>query len=147
MVTTLTVLKSIHVLAAALWIGGALLLNVAVTLAMRADGPEARITTLRLTRFSILWVFAPLAAIVFITGIWLTEEYYDPSDLWISLGMTGWLIAVIVMLAVIWPRAGRMLAALEGGDPPLSPKLAVYSARFNLVLLSAVLVIMVIRPT
>jgi len=124
-----------------------LALNVAVTLAMQAEGPAPRITTLRLTRFMVLWVFTPLAALVVITGLWMTEEYFDAGDLWISLGMAGWLIAVAVMLAVIWPRAGRVLQALEAGETPVpSPSPAIYAARFNLVLLSAVLVIMVIRP-
>lgn len=122
-------------------------LNIAVTLAMQGEGPAPRITTLRLTRFMVLWVFTPLAALVVITGLWMTEEYFDAGDLWISLGMAGWLIAVAVMLAVIWPRAGRVLQALEAGETPVpSPNPAVYAARFNLVLLSAVLVIMVIRP-
>ncbi len=145
MVTTLTVLKSIHVLSAAFWVGGALALNVAVVLAGRAEGPAARIVTLRLVRVMGKWVFTPLAAIVLATGVWMTAEYYDFSELWISLGIAGWLVAVLVLLLYIVPHAGRMLDALESGEPP-RPNRVVLAARFNLVLLSAILVVMVIRP-
>lgn len=145
MVTTLTVLKSIHVLSAAFWVGGALTLNVAVVLAGRSEGPEPRIATLRLTRFMGLWVFTPVAVLVLGTGIWLAAEYYDLGDLWISLGIAGWLVAVAVLLAYIVPRAGSMLDALERGDAP-APNRVPLAARFNLVLLSGIVVIMVIRP-
>ena len=145
MVTTLTVLKSVHVLAAAFWVGGALTLNIAVLLAMQAGGPEPRIVTLRLTRFVALWVFAPVAGLALVTGIWMSAEYYDFSDLWITLGIAGWVAAVGVLFAYIVPRATATLAALEAGQPP-RPGYLVAAARLNLLLLSAILVIMVIRP-
>lgn len=150
MVNELTILTSVHVLAAAFWVGGAFVLNVALTLAARAPEPTPRLHTLRLADVLVPYAFLPIAVIVFGTGVWMTAEYYDFSELWINLGMIGAITVISLALFYIKPRAARAIAAIESGaapPPPGTRNWVPIVGRFNLLLLSALVVIMVIKPT
>ena len=146
MVDTQSILTSFHVLAAVFWVGAGFALNVAMTLAMRAEDPGQRVATLRLVAFFGPWVFTPLALIVLVSGIWLTSKYYDFGDLWISVGFAGLIVAALVALLYLAPQARAGLAAVAQGSPPRPNRWVPIVARLNLLLLSAVVVIMVIKP-
>jgi len=148
MVNTLTVLLSIHVLAAVFWVGGGFLLNVAMLLAARSGDPASRLAAMRLAQFVGPRVFLPLALIVLGTGIWMTEKYFEWDQLWIVLGLVGLVTAISIALLYLSPRAGRAVLAMEQGVPPPPGRNWVpIVGRLNLVLVSAVVVIMVIKPT
>ncbi|HEX7196205.1 MAG TPA: DUF2269 family protein [Candidatus Limnocylindria bacterium] len=148
MVTELEVLKSIHVLAAAFWVGGGFVLNIAMYMAPRSGNPANMLAGMRLSRALGTYVFPVLALIVLITGIWMTEKYFEPDELWISLGMTGLLVATAIGLFYLRPKANKAIAGMEAGNPPPPGKnWAPTVARLNLLIVSAVLVLMVIRPT
>ena len=148
MVNTLTVLLSIHVLAAVFWVGGGFLLNVAMLLAARSGDPASRLAAMRLAHFVGPRVFLPLALIVLGSGIWMTEKYFDWEQLWIILGLIGLVTAISIALLYLSPRAGRAVVAMEQGIPPPPGRNWVpIVGRLNLLLVSAVVVIMVIRPT
>ena len=147
MVNKLTVLQSIHVLAAVFWVGGGFLLNVAMLLAARSDDPASRLAAMRLAHFAGPKVFTPLALIVLGSGAWLTEEYFDWGELWIVLGLIGLVTAITVALFYLSPRAGRAVRAMEQGVPPPPGRNWVpIVGRLNLLLVSAVVVVMVIKP-
>jgi hypothetical protein len=147
-VNTLNVLLSIHVLAAVFWVGGGFLLNVAMLLAARSGDPASRLAAMRLSHFVGPRLFLPLAAIVLGTGVWMTEKYFDWEQLWIVLGLVGLVTAISVALLYLSPRAGRAVAAMEQGIPPPPGRNWVpIVARLNLLLVSAVVVVMVIKPT
>lgn len=148
MVNTLNVLVSIHVLAAVFWVGGGFLLNVAMLLAARSGDPASRLAAMRLAHFVGPRLFLPLALIVLGTGIWLTEKYYDWDLLWIVLGVVGLVTAISIALLYLSPRAARAVAAMEQSVPPPPGRNWVpIVGRLNLLLVSAVVVIMVIKPT
>ena len=147
MVDELTVLASIHVLAAAFWVGGGFVLNATMYLAARSGEPANMLGALRLAHFVGVKIFSPLALIVLATGIWMTEKYYSWDQLWISLGLIGVVIATGVGLLYLGPRAARGAAGIEAGQPPPPGRNWVpIVARLNLLLVSTVLVLMVIRP-
>lgn len=148
MVNTLNVLLSIHVLAAVFWVGGAFMLNLAMLLAASSGDPAARLASMRLAHVAGLKVFLPLAAIVLGSGVWMTEKYYDWEQLWIVLGLVGLVTAISVGLLYLAPRAGRAVAAIEQGIPPPPGRNWVpIVGRLNLLLVSAVVVVMIIKPT
>ena len=147
MVNELTVLKSIHVLAAAFWVGGGFVLNLAMFLAPRSGDKANVLPAMRLTRFFGLKVLTPLALIVLATGIWMTEDYYSWDLLWIQLGLAGVVVVTAIGLLYLGPRAAKGIAGMEAGQPPPPGRNWVpIVARLNLLLVSAVLVLMVIRP-
>lgn len=148
MVDELTILKSIHVLTAALWVGGGFLLNVAMLLATRSGEPANMLAALRLARVFTFKILPVLAGVMLITGIWLTEQFYSWDLLWISLGLAGVVVVTAIGLLYLGPRAARAIAGMEAGQPPPPGRNWVpIVGRINLVLVSAVLVVMVIRPT
>jgi uncharacterized membrane protein len=147
-VNELTVLTTIHVLAAAIWVGGAIVLNIAMPMAARTGEPPMMLAAMRLANFVGPWVLVPSGLIVLITGSWLTEEYYDWDLLWIQLGLIGAITVLAVALAYLVPKGRRGLAGIEAGQPPPPGRNWVpILSRIMVILLVAVLVLMVIKPT
>lgn len=148
MVNGLTILKSIHVLSAAFWVGGGFLLNIAMLLAGRSGEPATMLQTFRFVHVVATRIFIPLALIVLGTGIWMTSEYYDWDILWINLGLGGVLLSLATIVFYLNPRLGRAIEGLEQQRPPPPGRNWVpIVGRLNLLLISSILVIMVIRPT
>src|SRR6185436_6526542 len=93
MVDEYTIVKSIHVLAAALWVGTGFAVNIAMTLGARSGEPATMLVAMRFAKFLGKYVFPSLALITLIFGIWLTESFYDWDLLWIQLGMAGLVVS------------------------------------------------------
>lgn len=147
MVTELTVLKSIHVLAAALWVGCGLALNIAMTLAMRSGEPQTMLSGLRLAKFFGKYVFPWLALITLAMGIWLTEKYYEWDLLWIQIGLAGVIVSTAIGIFYLSPKAAAGIEGIEQQRPPPPGRNWVpIVSRLNLLIVAGVLVVMVIRP-
>lgn len=147
MVNGQTILTSVHVLASALWVGGAFTLNVIMTLAARSGDRGNMLGALRFAHTFGPRVLMPLGLIVLASGVWLTAEYYDWGLLWIQLGLLGVLATSLIGSLYLTPRAARGVAAIEAGQPPPPGRNWVpVVAAINLLILVAVLVVMVIRP-
>lgn len=148
MVDEYTVVKSIHLLAAAFWVGGGFVLNLAMFLAPRSGERANVLAAMRFTRFFGVNVLPVLALIVVVTGIWLTERFYAWDQLWISLGLLGAVFVTALGVFYLGPRSAKAIAGMEAGQPPPPGRnWAPIVARLNLLIISAVLVLMVIRPT
>jgi Predicted integral membrane protein (DUF2269) len=148
MVDEYTVLKSIHVLAAAFWVGGGFAVNVAMILGSRSGEPQNMLAALRFAYSLGHHVFPWLSLITLGAGIWLTESFYDWGELWIGLGLAGLVIAMAIGIFYLAPKAKAGIAGIESGQPPPPGRNWVpIVARLNLLIVSAVLVLMVIRPT
>lgn len=145
MVNELTILTSIHILAAVFWVGGAFALNVAMALAGPQPDPGPKLAAFRLADFLGVKVFLPLALIVLASGIWLTEEYYAWDLLWIQLGLVGLITAISIGLFYLAPKAGQAARAIEesaGPPPPGTRNWVPIVGRLNLLLVTAIVVIM-----
>jgi uncharacterized membrane protein len=148
MVDEYTVLKSVHVLAAAFWVGGGFALNLAMFLAPRSGERANMLAAMKFTRFFGVKVLPVLALIVVASGIWLTERFYGWDQLWISLGLLGAVLVTAIGILYLGPRSAKAIAGMEAGQPPPPGRnWAPIVARLNLLIISAVLVLMVIRPT
>jgi uncharacterized membrane protein len=148
MVDEYTVLKSIHVLAAALWVGGGFGVNVAMILGSRSGEPASMLAAMRFAKYLGHYVFPWLSVITLGAGIWLTEKFYGWDELWIGLGLAGLAIATAIGIFYLGPKASAGIAGMERGDPPPPGRNWVpVVARLNLLIVSAVLVLMIIRPT
>jgi uncharacterized membrane protein len=148
MVDEYTVLKSIHVLAAALWVGGGFALNFAMILASRSGNPANMLAAMRFAKFLGTYVFPLVSAITLGTGVWLTESFYSWDELWIGLGLAGLVIATAIGIFYLGPKAAAGIAGMERGDPPPPGRNWVpIVGRLNLLIIGTVLVLMVIRPT
>lgn len=148
MVDEYTVVKSIHVLAASLWVGTGFAVNIAMTLGGRSGEPATMLTAMRFAKFLGRFVFPALSLATLVFGIWLTESFYSWDLLWIQLGMAGLVLSTAVGIFYLGPKAEAGIAGIEsGGPPPPGRNWVPIVARMNLLLVATVLVLMVIRPT
>ena len=147
MVNELTTLLSIHVLAAALWVGAGFAVNMAMLLAPRSGDPANMLAAMRFTKFLGTHFFPWIALVVLASGVWLTEKYFDWELLWIQLGLAGLVVSTAIGIFYLRPKAAGGIAAIERGDPPPPGRNWVPTvARLNFLIVVTVLVLMVIRP-
>jgi uncharacterized membrane protein len=148
MIDEYTIVKSIHVLAAALWVGTGFAVNIAMVLGARSGEPTSMLAAMRFAKFLGKFIFPVLSLITLIFGIWLTESFYSWDLLWIQLGLAGVVVSTAIGIFYLGPKAEAGIAGLESGSPPPPGRNWVpIVARFNLLLVATVLVLMVIRPT
>lgn len=106
---TFELVKWVHLLAAAVWTGGLIVLAFLVTAIRRAtDDIEVLRATAR--RFSVVsWTALGTAVL---TGVWMYTEFGLP---WVDFTLKGTLIAVAVVLAFVHQlTAKRTPAAVRG---------------------------------
>jgi uncharacterized membrane protein len=147
MIDEYTIVKSIHVLAASLWVGTGFAVNIAMLLGARSGEPASMLAAMRFAKFLGRFIFPTLSLITLAFGIWLTESFYSWDLLWIQLGLAGVVISTAIGIFYLGPKAEAGIAGLESGSPPPPGRNWVpIVARFNALLVAAVLVVMVIRP-
>jgi len=152
--TLFDVLKSVHVLFAALWVGGNFALMVAINLAFFSRNPQRQAVILRTTEFIGQRIFIPLALIVVAVGIWMVVRYdnvFDFGNFWVSYGLGAFVLTFILGAGFLGPRSGRAAEEIEAG---LDQDAVIRnSVPFRLValvdtfLLWSVVVVMVVKPT
>lgn len=144
----------IHILAATLWIGGAATGTLIGSRLRRADtaAPLASYCTAFATIAGPL--FGGSAMLVLLSGIGMTagDGYPAWGDLWIILGLVGWLISTVMGATIVgrsWLRVGQRLAepnaSLAGEQPAIAR--AIRLTWIDLAIRIAVVVLMVWRPT
>lgn len=146
-------LKSIHVLAAIVWVGGGVFVQVYTTKLSRADEPERLATFAQDLETLGNKVFAPASILVLIMGlvmVFLTDGI-EITDLWIILGLVGIANTIVLGIAFLGPEAGRlgrMLGERDPSDPELQQRIArIFTiSRIDLTVLLLVVVIMVFKP-
>ena len=152
MVNTYTVLKTVHVLAAVIWVGGGAILTALVARARRAKDYGRVATLVRELAFVGPRVFAPSGLVLVATGIWIVQHNGIPWDLWVILGLVGWGATFVTGNFFLGPQTKKLDALLEENGPSDPASIAVMSrvlnvARVDVTVLTLVIVDMVIKPT
>ncbi|MFL5780252.1 MAG: DUF2269 family protein [Thermoleophilaceae bacterium] len=154
MVNTYTVLKTIHILAITVWVGGGALLVMLIARARRASDTPTLLALIRQVQFVGPRVFAPSSLIALVTGIWMIQNgyLYGDYDLWVILGLIGWAATFVTGNFFLRP-AGEKLGAALAATGPEHPEAQRYMARIlnvarvDQLVLALVIVDMVIKPT
>jgi uncharacterized membrane protein len=151
--TVFDVLKSAHVLCAALWVGGGFVLNLAINLAFLSGDRTRQAVILRTIEVIGQRVFTPLALIVVAVGVWLVLRYdtvYDFGDFWVSYGLGFFVLTFIVGAGFLGPRSKRAAELIESGaDEATIQSVALplrIVAAIDALLLWSVVVVMVVKP-
>lgn len=150
--TLYELLVIVHVLAAAVWIGGGVTFTL---LASRAWASRDDARVLELTRMGDhvgTRMFAPAAFVLLGAGIWaVAEGNWEWGDAWVSIGFAGWIIGFLI--AIGWHSAeGRRIreAVDEGGAAgPRARRIATTGMVVGLVELAVLVVVvwaMVAKP-
>jgi len=145
------VLKFLHVLSAAIWVGGGFMLQ-ALLYRSRKLGPEAVGRFNETAEWTSNHVFMPVSFAALIFGIaTVISGGYDWGDLWITLGLVGFFLSAINGMAVLGPTAKKMkaLVAERGPNDPvvahMGRRLDLFG-KVDLAILIAVVFVMVVKP-
>jgi uncharacterized membrane protein len=146
------VMKTIHVLAAVVWVGGAATVQVLAALIQRQQDPVKLASFSKDMEWVGMRVYTPASIVVLLMGIGMViEGFPEFSDLWIILALAGIAVSVALGVAYLGPTSGKLGRMLEekGPEDPtaqqtLSRVLAV--SRVDLTILLLIVVDMVIKP-
>jgi uncharacterized membrane protein len=149
-VTLFDWLKLIHVLAAIVWLGGALVTGVLV-LRLKLAEPGHRLGFARDLAFVGERVYAPAAVVSLVFGVWmvLDRDAYEFSQAWILIGLIGLLVTAALATGFMIPQTKKAIGYMESGNGPAAGavirKVGVVSRLATLILLVA-LWAMVFKP-
>lgn len=112
--TWFAVFKLIHVGVAVFWVGGGVLLAALALRAERSDDPEELATIARQATFVGEKLFAPAGGIVLAMGITLViNQHIGFGTTWVDIGLAGWALSFVTGIAVLAPRARRLVALFD----------------------------------
>jgi uncharacterized membrane protein len=99
-------LLTVHVLAAALWVGGSAF-ALAVGYYLRNRDIETRMEYTRWTEWLGPRFFAPLSIAVIVAGPLLADDIgYDFDQTWLTIGFVGWFLSFLIGVG-FYPREGK----------------------------------------
>ena len=149
MFTTYTVLKTIHILAAATWVGGGSFVTALAARARREQDQQRLAAILRTVEPIAKRVFPGSGLVLVITGFWMIYNFGWPYQTWVILGLIGWGYSFVAGGALIGPTVGKAVEAFDANDPQATTFVTRFLmlARFDSLVLALVVLDMVVKPT
>ena len=145
--------KYIHIVAAIVWLGGAVIFNILAAQIKQSDGTVAMFEFGKRGEVLGKKVFMPASIVVLLAGIAMViESGWDFEDLWIVIGIAGVVTTAVIGAAFLSPQAGAIGTEIgaKGGqiDAALQKKIDRFFlvARLDLVLLFLIVLVMVVKP-
>src|SRR5437764_13777706 len=150
--TWYTFFKSVHVTAAAVWFGGALMIQAFAFRIVRTGDARRQAEFAKDSEVVGMRVFIPATWILFLAGIGMMVNLpWSWGQNWIVFGLIAFALSFIVGAGFLGPEGGRIAAVIER-DGPGSPEAQarinriLLISRCELVVLLAVIVNMVVQP-
>lgn len=146
-------IKLFHILAAIVWVGGGVFVQIYVTRLRRADEMERLRAFAKDVERLGMAVFLPASIVVLILGIAMV--WYSPAwevgQLWVILGLAGIANTIVIGAAFPGPESGRVARLSEErgpDDPEIQRRIQrIFTiSRFDLAVLVLVVVDMVLKP-
>lgn len=150
--TWYTFFKSVHVICAVLWVGGAATIQVFAFRALRGDG-RRQVEFSKDAEFVGMRVFMPSAILLLLSGIAAAVNGDWPmGQNWITFGFIMFAASFVSGAAFLGPESGRIAKLIEARGPD-APEVGarirriLTVSRVELVFLLAVVWNMVVKPT
>ena len=147
-----TVLKTLHVLAAIVWVGGAITVNIVGTRVV-ASGDGAQLTRFgRDAEWLGTRVYRPSALLVLLFGVLaVLRSHLGFGHAWVIFGLVGIVITAVTGSAFLGPELKRIADIGEHrgvDDPEVARRTSrlIGVARIDLVVLLLVVIDMVLKP-
>jgi uncharacterized membrane protein len=150
-VTTYQVALAFHILAAVIWVGGALMLQILAVLALRSTLPgrtaefagEAEVVGMRL--------FAPTSLILLLLGFYLVHSGHWGYHTWVWLALVGFALSFLTGIGFIGPESKRIKHLLQEKGPESAEakdriKRILMISRIEAVILVLLVFDMVLKP-
>ena len=107
-------LKSVHVLAAVMWVGGAVMLTLLGIMTIGLRDPVRLSQFARQVAFLGGRYFPPLSLMVVGFGFWMVQEAdRGYSETWLQIGIAGWIASFVIGAGYLGPHAGKLSKLLE----------------------------------
>jgi uncharacterized membrane protein len=142
----------VHVLMAIVWVGGNIHLQIIGTRLQAAGDPLQMAQFARQTEWVGTRILTPASVLIVITGVILVLDQWDFEQLWIIIGMAGFLYSFVngaFFLGPLSGKTGKMMEERSPEDPEIQGNLArlFTLARIELVILIVVVWAMTMKPT
>ena len=151
--TWYTFFKSVHVLAAVIWIGGGVMIQAYAFRILRTGDARRQADFAKDTEVVSMRLFIPAAWIVLLAGIALMiNADWAWGQNWIVLGLVAFGLSFVLGAGFLGPESGRIAKVIER-DGPESPEAQarirriLVLSRCELVVLVTVIVNMVVKPS
>jgi uncharacterized membrane protein len=142
----------IHVLMAIVWVGGNIHLQIIGTRLQAANDPVQVAQFTQQTEWIGTRVMMPASILIVIAGVIMTLDLWDFEQLWIIIGIAGFLYSFINGAFFLGPLSGKTGKLMEERGPEDQEvqdnirKLFTFS-RIELVILIVVVWAMTMKPT
>jgi uncharacterized membrane protein len=149
---TYAILLALHIVAAVIWVGGAVALAILALVAERTKDDAGMLAVGKQAEWLGMRVFTPAAFVVLGLGIALVEKgNWGWSNFWVLAALIGWGLSAAIGIVFLSPEAKRLnaLAAQHGLDHPETKarlKRILTIARFDVALLVLIVVDMAAKP-
>ena len=147
------ILKTFHVLAAVIWVGGAATVQFLAIRAISLKDPKKLISMAPDFEWVGMRVFMPSSILLLILGIAMVvkEEAWAFGDTWIIIGFAGILFSILVGSLFLGPESGRLGKLIEAKGPEDAEvqsrmKRLFVISRIELAVLLIVVADMVVKP-
>jgi uncharacterized membrane protein len=150
--TWYTFFKSIHVVTAVIWVGGAAMIQAYAFRILRTGDGKRQADFAKDTEVIGMRVFVPASLILFLAAIGMMENLdWSWSQNWIVLGVIAFGLSFALGAGFIGPESGRIAKLIEkqGPDSPAVQariRRILMISRCELVVLLIVIVNMVVKP-
>ena len=147
-----TILKTVHVLAAVLWVGGGITVNILGTRVVRSREGTAMARFGRETEWIGTHVFTPAALLVLLFGVFtVINGHIGFGHGWVLFGIAGIVFTALTGSLFLGPQAKKLAALVESrgpDDPEVVERLRrlLMISRLDLTVLILVVVDMVLKP-
>jgi len=151
-VTWYTFFKSLHVVAAALWVGGAFIIQAYAFRILRSNDARRTADFAKDTEIVSMRVFIPTTWILLLAAIGMMVNLdLSWGQNWIVLGLISWTLSFVLGAGFLGPESGRISKIVESEGPESPAAQARISrillvSRLELVILLTVIVNMVVKP-
>lgn len=151
--TWYTFFKSAHIIAAAVWVGGAFMMQALAFRITRSGDGRRQAEFAKDSEVVGMRVFIPATWVLLLAGIAMMINFdWSWGQNWVVLGLIAFAISFVVGAAYLGPEGGRIAAVIEREGPESPEALArirriLLISRIELVVLMTVIVNMTVKPS
>jgi uncharacterized membrane protein len=146
--------KTLHVLAAVLWVGGGATLALYAILTQREHRPEEMASVARKAALIGERVYTPLSLLVLAFGFGLMENDQSPwtyDQFFVIFALAGWGVSAATGMIFLGPEAkklGKLMPTRPADDPEVQARIRriLLIARIDVLVLLAIVFVMTAKP-
>ena len=143
--------KALHVLAAIVWVGGGVMVQLLAVRIMRTNDPGQLARFAKDVEYISLRTFIPASLVLIALGFVLMDQGGWEYKFWVMFALAGWGASFLLGVLVLSPESGRIAKLIEargGVDAEIGARIErlLLFSRVELAVLALIAMDMVIKP-